>query len=186
MKGSAMYQTTYIRAGDLAQARQLLHDNPEAQLLAGGQTLVLTMRQRLARPSHVIDITHVAELKGISLDGDRLVIGAGAPHADVAANADVRRLIPGLARLAEGIGDPAVRHMGTIGGSIANNDPAADYPAAVLGLGATVHTSQRAIPADNFFTGLFETALERGEIITFRCPAVAATPSSRSRPRTSR
>jgi carbon-monoxide dehydrogenase medium subunit len=158
-----MYQTTYIRACDLAQARQLLLDDPE--LLAGGQTLVLTMRQRLARPSHVIEITHVAELKGISLNGDRLVIGAGTRHADVAANADVRRLIPGLAQLADGIGDPAVRHMGTIGGSIANNDPAADYPAAVLGLGATVQTSQRAIPADNFFTGLFETALERGEII---------------------
>jgi carbon-monoxide dehydrogenase medium subunit len=161
-----MYQTTYVRAGDLSQARQLLLDNPEAQLLAGGQTLVLTMRQRLARPSHVIDITHVAELKGISLDGDRLVIGASTRHADVATNADVRRLIPGLAQLADGIGDPAVRHMGTIGGSIANNDPAADYPAAVLGLGATIHTSQRAIPADDFFTGLFATALERGEIIT--------------------
>jgi carbon-monoxide dehydrogenase medium subunit len=161
-----VYETTYIRAADLSQARQLLLDDPEAQLLAGGQTLVLTMRQRLARPSNVIDITHLAELQGISFDGDRLVIGAGVRHADVAANVEVRRLIPGLARLADGIGDPAVRHMGTIGGSIANNDPAADYPAAVLGLGATVHTSQRAIPADNFFTGLFGTALERGEIIT--------------------
>jgi carbon-monoxide dehydrogenase medium subunit len=161
-----MYETNYIRAADLSQARQLLLDNPEAQLLAGGQTLVLTMRQRLARPSHVIDITHLAELRGISLEGDRLVIGAGARHADVAPNADVRRLIPGLARLADGIGDPAVRHMGTIGGSIANNDPAADYPAAAVGLGAIIHTMRRAIPADNFFIGLFETALERGEIIT--------------------
>jgi len=161
-----MYQTTYVRASDLAQASQLMTANPEAQLLAGGQTLVLTMRQRLAQPSHVIDIGGLAELKGVSVDGDTLVIGAGTRHADVAANAEVRRRIPALASLADGIGDPAVRHMGTIGGSIANSDPAADYPAAVLGLGATVHTTQRAIAADSFFTGLFETALQRGEIIT--------------------
>jgi aerobic carbon-monoxide dehydrogenase medium subunit len=161
-----MYETTYIRAGNLAQAQQLLRDNPEATLLAGGQTLVLTLKQRLARPSHVIDIAHLNELKGISAADDRLVIGAGTRHAEVATNAEVRRRIPGLAHLAEVIGDPAVRHMGTIGGSIANSDPAADYPAAALGLGATVHTSQRAIAADDFFTGLFETALQRGEIIT--------------------
>jgi carbon-monoxide dehydrogenase medium subunit len=160
-----MYQTTYVRPPDLAQARLLIADNPEAKILAGGQTLVLTMRQRLAHPSHVIDIGQLAELKGISLDGDKLIVGAGTRHADVAANADVRRRIPALAHLAESIGDPAVRHMGTIGGSVANNDPAADYPAAVLGLGATIHTTQRAIPADDFFTGLFETALQRGEII---------------------
>jgi carbon-monoxide dehydrogenase medium subunit len=161
-----MYQTTYVRASDLAQATQLLTANPEAALLAGGQTLVLTMRQRLARPSHVIDIGGLAELKGISVDGDKLVVGAGTRHADVAANAEVRRRIPALASLADGIGDPAVRHMGTIGGSIANSDPAADYPAAVVGLGGTVHTTQRAIAADDFFTGLFETAVQRGEIIT--------------------
>jgi carbon-monoxide dehydrogenase medium subunit len=161
-----MYETTYVRAPDLAQARQLINQNPEAQLLAGGQTLVLTLRQRLARPSHVIDIAQLAELKGIALDGDKLAIGAGTRHADVATNAEVRRRIPALAHLASVIGDPAVRHMGTIGGSIANSDPAADYPAAVLGLGATVHTTQRAIAADDFFTGLFETALQRGEIIT--------------------
>jgi carbon-monoxide dehydrogenase medium subunit len=161
-----MYETTYVRADSLAQAQQLLRDNPEATLLAGGQTLVLTLRQRLARPSHVIDIAHLSELQGISAEGDRLLIGAATQHADVAANVQVRRRIPGLAHLAEEIGDPAVRHMGTIGGSIANNDPSADYPAAVLGLGATVHTSQRAIAADDFFTGLFETALQRGEIIT--------------------
>jgi carbon-monoxide dehydrogenase medium subunit len=161
-----MYETTYVRADSLAQAQQLLQDNPEATLLAGGQTLVLTLRQRLARPSHVIDITHLSELKGISAEGDRLLIGAGTQHADVAANVEVHQRIPGLAHLAEEIGDPAVRHMGTIGGSIANSDPAADYPAAVLGLGATIHTSQRTIPADDFFTGLFETALHHGEIIT--------------------
>jgi carbon-monoxide dehydrogenase medium subunit len=161
-----MYETTYIRAGNLAQAQQLLQNNPEATLLAGGQTLVLTLRQRLAHPSHVIDIAHLSELQGISAESNQLVIGAGTRHAHVAANSEVRRRIPGLAHLAEQIGDPAVRHMGTIGGSIANSDPAADYPAAVLGLGATVHTSQRAIAADDFFTGLFETALQRGEIIT--------------------
>src|SRR5690349_6108766 len=142
-----MYETNYIRAGSLAQAQQLLRDNPEAQLLAGGQTLVLTMRQRLARPSHVIDIAQLSELEGVSIEGDLVVIGASTRHAEVAANAEVRRRIPGLAHLADGIGDPAVRHMGTIGGSIANSDPAADYPAAVLGLGATVHTSERSIAA---------------------------------------
>lgn len=161
-----MYETTYIRAGNLAQAQQLIQDNPEATLLAGGQTLVLTLRQRLARPSHLIDIAHLSELQGIAAEGNQLLIGAGTRHADVAANIEIRRRIPGLAHLAEAIGDPAVRHMGTIGGSVANSDPAADYPAAVLGLGATVHTSQRAIAADDFFTGLFETALQRGEIIT--------------------
>lgn len=161
-----MYATTYIRAGNLAQAQQLLHDHPEATLIAGGQTLMLALRQRLARPSHVIDIARLGELKGIAVEGDRLVIGAGTRHADVAANPEVRSRIPGLADLAQLIGDPAVRHLGTIGGSVANSDPAADYPAAVLGLKATVHTAQRAIEADQFFTGLFETALTRGDIIT--------------------
>jgi carbon-monoxide dehydrogenase medium subunit len=161
-----MYETTYIRAGNLAQAQQLLRDNPEGTLIAGGQTLVPTLRQRVARPSHVIDIGHLAELKGISVEGDRLVIGAGTRHADVATSHEVQSRIPSLADLARLIGDPAVRHLGTIGGSVANSDPAADYPAAVLGLAATVHTSQRAIPADQFFTGLFETALTRGEIVT--------------------
>lgn len=161
-----MHQTTYVRPSDLAQARQLIADNPEAALLAGGQTLILTMRQRLARPSHVVDIGGLAELKGISVDGDKLAIGAGTRHAEAAANAEVRRRIPALASLADGIGDPAVRHMGTIGGSIATSDPGADYPAAVVGLGATVHTTQRAIAADDFFKGLFETALQGGEIIT--------------------
>ena len=161
-----MYETTYIRASTLAQAQQLLHDHPEGQLLAGGQTLVSIMKLRLTRPSHVIDIGHLSELDGISVEGSHLILGAGTRHADVATNEQVRGRIPGLAQLAQVIGDPAVRHMGTIGGSIANNDPAADYPAAVLGLRATVHTSQRAIAADDFFTGLFETALQPGEIIT--------------------
>ncbi len=160
-----MYQTTYIRAGSIAEAQNLLLDNPEAQLLSGGQTLVPTLRQRLARPSHLIDIARIAELRGISTNGDKVVIGAATTHAEVAASDLVREKIPGLAGLAGGIGDPPVRHLGTLGGSIANNDPAADYPAALVALDATVHTSKRAISADDFFTGLFETALEPGEIV---------------------
>jgi carbon-monoxide dehydrogenase medium subunit len=160
-----MYQTTYVRAGSLAEAQNLLRDNPEAKLISGGQTLVPTLRQRLARPSHVVDVAHLAELRGLSQEGDRVVIGATTTHAEVAASDLVQEKIPGLARLAGLIGDPPVRHLGTIGGSLANNDPAADYPAAVLALNATVQTSKRTIAADDFFTGLFETALEPGEIV---------------------
>jgi carbon-monoxide dehydrogenase medium subunit len=161
-----MYETTYVRAGSLAEAQHLLKDNPEAKLISGGQTLVPTLRQRLARPSHLIDISHLAELHGISQEGDQVVIGATTTHAEVATSDLVRQRIPGLSRLAGLIGDPPVRHLGTIGGSIANNDPAADYPAAVLALKATVRTSKRTIGADNFFTGLFETALDSGEIVS--------------------
>jgi carbon-monoxide dehydrogenase medium subunit len=160
-----MYQTTYVRPGSLAEAQYLLLDNPEAKLLSGGQTLVPTLRQRLARPSHLVDIARIAELHGISLDGDQVVIGAATTHAEVAASDVVGAKIPGLASLAGRIGDPLVRHLGTIGGSIANNDPAADYPAALVALNATVHTSKRTIGAEDFFTGLFETALEPGEIV---------------------
>jgi aerobic carbon-monoxide dehydrogenase medium subunit len=160
-----MYQTTYVRAGSVAEAQNLLLDNPEAQLLSGGQTLVPTLRQRLAHPSHLVDIARIAELRGISTSGDQVLIGATTTHAEVAASDLVRERIPGLAGLAGGIGDPSVRHLGTIGGSIANNDPAADYPAALVALNATVHTSKRAIGAGDFFTGLFETALEPGEIV---------------------
>jgi carbon-monoxide dehydrogenase medium subunit len=172
-----MYQTTYVRPGSLAEAQHLLLDNPEAKLLCGGQTLVPTLRQRLARPSHLVDIARIAELRGISLDGGQVMIGAATTHAEVAASDVVNEKIPGLASLAGCIGDPMVRHLGTIGGSIANNDPAADYPAAVVALNATVHTSKRAISADDFFTGLFETALEPGEIVvrvTFPAPRKSA------------
>lgn len=161
-----MYETTYIRAANVPDAEKMLREMSEAKVLAGGQTLIATMKQRLAKPSHVIDIGKLAELKGVAIEGDRLVIGAGTPHADVATSALVQGHIPGLAQLAGLIGDPHVRHMGTIGGSIANNDPAADYPAALVGLGATVHTSKRAISADHFFTGMFETALDPAEIVT--------------------
>ncbi len=160
-----MYQTTYVRPGSLAEAQHLLLDNPEAMLISGGQTLVPTLRQRLARPSHLVDIARIAELHGISPNGDQVVVGAATTHAEVAGSDLVAGKIPGLASLAGRIGDPMVRHLGTIGGSIANNDPAADYPAAVVALNATVHTSKRAISADDFFTGLFETALELGEIV---------------------
>jgi carbon-monoxide dehydrogenase medium subunit len=160
-----MYQTTYVRASSLAEAANLLRDNPEAKLISGGQTLVPTLRQRLARASHLVDIAHLTELRGLALVGEEVVIGATTTHAEVAASDLVRGKIPGLAHLAGLIGDPPVRHLGTIGGSIANNDPAADYPAAVLALSATVHTSKRAIGADDFFTGLFETALDASEIV---------------------
>jgi carbon-monoxide dehydrogenase medium subunit len=160
-----MYETTYHRPGSVAEAASLLASSGEAKLLAGGQTLLPTMKQRLAAPEHLVDIGKLAELKGITVTGDTVTIGAGTKHAEVAASADVARAIPALATLASLIGDPAVRHMGTIGGSVANNDPAADYPAALLGLNATVVTNRRSIAADDFFTGLFETALEDGEII---------------------
>jgi carbon-monoxide dehydrogenase medium subunit len=161
-----MYETTYHRPATVADAASIVASSSEAKLLAGGQTLLPTMKQRLAAPEHLVDIGKLAELKGITVTGDTVTIGAATKHAEVAASADVARAIPALANLASLIGDPAVRHMGTIGGSVANNDPAADYPAALLGLGATVVTNKRSIAADDFFTGLFETALEDGEIIT--------------------
>jgi carbon-monoxide dehydrogenase medium subunit len=129
-------------------------------------TILPTMKQRLARPSDLIDLAGVKELKGIKVDGGKVTIGAMTRHYDVANSADVKKAIPALTVLAGGIGDPMVRHRGTIGGSIANSDPSADYPAAVLGLGATIKTNKREIAADAFFKGLFETALKAGELIT--------------------
>ena len=137
----------------------------EGQLLAGGQTLIPTIKQRLNAPSDLVSLSG-AGMSGVSMDGGDLVIGAMTTHAEVAGNASVRDHCPGLAKLAAGIGDPAVRHRGTIGGSVANNDPAADYPAGLLALGATIVTNTRSIPADDYFTGLFETALTDGEVIT--------------------
>lgn len=161
-----MYNFTYHRASSVSDAAKLLGQDAESKILAGGQTLLPTLKQRLAQPSHVIDIGGIGELQGIKVSADKVVIGAGTRHAAVAMSAEVARAIPALAKLAGGIGDPQVRNMGTIGGSLANNDPAADYPAAVLGLGATVHTNKRAIAADDFFKGMFETALDEQEIIT--------------------
>lgn len=161
-----MYETTYHRPASVADAASLIASSSEAKLLAGGQTLLPTMKQRLAAPEHLVDIGKLAELKGITVTGDTVTIGAATKHAEVAASAEVARAIPALAKLASGIGDPAVRHMGTLGGSVANNDPAADYPSAVLGLGATIVTNKRSIAADDFFAGIFSTVLEEGEIIT--------------------
>jgi len=172
-----MYNFTFHRASGLRQATNMLGKFEEAKLLAGGQTLLPTMKLRLASPSHIIDLNKIEGLSGIEMKGRALVIGAMARHAEVADSPVVRQAIPALADLAHMIGDPAVRHRGTIGGSVANNDPNADYPAACLGLGATITTTKRKIVADSFFKGLFETALEGDEIITkvsFPIPKKAA------------
>jgi aerobic carbon-monoxide dehydrogenase medium subunit len=172
-----MYAFTFHRPETLRQAVSLLTKNADAKLLAGGHTLLPTMKLRLASPPQLIDLSRVEGLAGIELKGRSLQIGAMTRHADVHDSAVVQEAIPVLAKLAGMIGDPAVRHMGTIGGSIANNDPNADYPAACLGLGATIITNKRRIAADDFFTGMFSTALEPAEIITkvsFPIPKKAA------------
>jgi len=160
-----MYNFAYHRPSNLAEAEAALKAASDGKLLAGGQTLLPTLKQRLASPTDVIDIGRIAELSGIAAGGDSITVGAGTRHAQVASSADVKSKIPALAHLASLIGDPQVRNLGTIGGSIANNDPAADYPAALVGLGATVTTTRRSITADDFFQGLFETALDEDEII---------------------
>jgi carbon-monoxide dehydrogenase medium subunit len=159
-----MYAFTYERPTTLADA--LKHIGAGGQALAGGQTLLASMKQRLASPEKLVDLGRVSELSGVCQDGQALVIGATTRHAEVAENALVRQHIPALADLASQIGDKQVRAMGTMGGSVANNDPAACYPSAVLGLGATVVTNQRKIAADDFFVGMYSTALAEGEIIT--------------------
>jgi carbon-monoxide dehydrogenase medium subunit len=171
-----MYATTYHRPSSVDEAASLFAKGTEAKYLAGGHTLIPVMKQRLASPSDVIDLAKIKELIGVETSSDALTIKAATPHYDVAQSADAQKAIPALAYLASLIGDPAVRHRGTIGGSIANNDPAADYPAALLALGATVKTNKRSISADDFFKGLFTTALADGEIITavsFPIPAKA-------------
>jgi carbon-monoxide dehydrogenase medium subunit len=171
-----MYAFEYHRPQTLSGAASDLA-KPDAKALAGGMTLLPTMKQRLASPAALIDLKNVHELAGITREGDNLVIGAMTRHAEVARSKDVEAAIPALASLAGLIGDPHVRNMGTIGGSLANNDPAADYPAAALALGATIVTNKRRIEAQDFFAGLFETALETGELITkvsFPIPQKAA------------
>ncbi|WP_419903316.1 FAD binding domain-containing protein [Kiloniella sp.] len=166
-----MYEFDYKRPGTLDEAASLL--NEDTVLLAGGQTLLPTLKQRLAQPEALVDLSAIDSLRGVCPDGDQLAIGAMTTHAEVAREAT----IPALAALAGDIGDPQVRNRGTIGGSIANNDPAADYPAAVVGLNAVVNTNKRVISADDFFVDLFETALDEGEIITnvtFPTPDAAA------------
>jgi len=160
-----MYDFAYHRPATLADAVELLKNAEDGQLMSGGMTLVPTMKQRLASPSDIIDLSGLKN-SGIKVTKTKVTVQAGTSHAEVAANEDLRKAIPALAALAGDIGDPHVRNKGTIGGSIANNDPAADYPAAVVALNATVITSKRKIPAEKFFEGLFETALARDEIVT--------------------
>jgi carbon-monoxide dehydrogenase medium subunit len=161
-----MYGFKFHRPTTVRQAAGLLQREEEPKLLAGGHTLIPTMKLRLAGPKHIVDMSQIEDLVGIEEGARTLAIGAMTTHHDVANSAVVKAAIPALADLAGMIGDPAVRYRGTIGGSIANNDPNADYPAACLGLGATIITNKRRIEADEFFKGLFETALEDDEIIT--------------------
>ncbi|MBR0973573.1 MULTISPECIES: FAD binding domain-containing protein [Bradyrhizobium] len=172
-----MYEFKYHRPGTVRQAANLLVKNEDAKVIAGGHTLIPVMKQRLASPPHLVDLSHIEGLGTIEMKGRSLVIGATARHAEVASSAIVGEAIPALANLASQIGDPAVRHKGTIGGSLANNDPTADYPAAVLALGATIVTNKRRLKAEEYFQGLFTTALEADEIITkvmFPLPKKAA------------
>ena len=160
-----MYNFNYHRPSSVEEAVQLLSGAADGTLMGGGMTLIPVLKQRLANPSDVVDIGGISGLSGISEDGGNIVVGATTIHASVASDATVQAKIPALAALAESIGDAQVRNRGTIGGSIANNDPASDYPAALVGLGATIRTNTREIAADDFFTGLFETALGDNEII---------------------
>ena len=182
-----MYETTYHRPSSVADAVKLMKKAEDGKFVAGGMTLIPTMKARLAAPSDVIDLRHLKELKGIKVSGKSVTIGAGATHAEVAGNEKLAKACHAICHLAAHIGDPHVRNMGTIGGSVANNDPAADYPAALLALGATIVTNKREIGADKFFKGLFETALKEDEVIeaiTFDAPAKCgyakfANPASR-------
>jgi len=170
-----MYSVNYHRAASLADAGKLLKTG-DAKLLSGGMTLLPAMKTRLSAPSDLVDISRIEALKGIKVSGKNVTIGAATTHYEVSTSDKLAKVCPALVHLASLIGDPAVRHRGTIGGSIANNDPAADYPAALVALGATVKTNKRSIGADDFFQGLFTTALEDGEIITevsFPIPAKA-------------
>ena len=172
-----MFAINYVKAKSLSDTTALLSAHPEAKLLAGGMTLIPTLKQRLARPTHLVDVGGLPELSGIELKAGRLAIGAATKHYEVAASAVIKKAIPALAYLAGHIGDPQVRNRGTLGGSVANNDPAADYPSEVLALNATIVTNKREIAADDFFLGMFATALEEGEIIVrvlFNVPRRAA------------
>ncbi len=171
-----MYSLNYLRPGSLPEALSALAQHAEAKPLSGGMTLVPTLKQRLAAPTHLVDLTRLSELQGITFADGVLRVGAATPHAQVAASPVVRNALPALADLAGQIADPQVRSRGTMGGSLANNDPAADYPAAMLGLGGTVVTDRRRIVADDYFTGMFSTALEEGELIV----ALEYTPPRRA------
>ena len=161
-----MYKFSYKKANSVEEAVKLLNDNDESKILSGGQTLIPTMKQRLASPELLIDIGDIKDIQFINEESGRVTIGSGTNHFSVATSETINRMIPSLANLAEGIGDPHVRNMGTIGGSISNNDPTADYPAACLSLDANIKTNNRDIDANDFFTGLFETSLDENEIVT--------------------
>jgi carbon-monoxide dehydrogenase medium subunit len=172
-----MYEFEYHRPKSLADAAKAFASAADGVYIAGGQTVIPTMKHRLAAPSDLIDLSGIADLKGISANGGAVEIGALSTHNEVAESAAVAKAIPALAELASHIGDPQVRNRGTIGGALANNDPSADYPAAVVALNATVHTDKSTIGADEFFTGMFETALGEGDLITkvsFPIPEKAA------------
>ena len=172
-----MYDFNYVKAASVAEAARQAKGEDDAKIVAGGMTLIPTLKLRLAKPSSLIDLGGLKDLTGIKVDGKTVTIGAMTTHGEVARSAEVKKAIPALAHLAGHIGDPAVRNRGTIGGSVANNDPAADYPAGVLALGATIVTNERKIAADDFFKGMFETALKPGELITaisFPVPEKAA------------
>ncbi|MEM8793240.1 MAG: xanthine dehydrogenase family protein subunit M [Pseudomonadota bacterium] len=160
-----MYNFDYVKAGSIGDAVAAL-SSEDAQAVSGGQTLIPTLKQRLGQPSKLVDLTGIAEMAGIEAGSDSITIGGAVRHVEVEHSSDVRRTFPALAALAGGIGDPQVRNRGTIGGSVANNDPSACYPAACLGTGATIMTSAGEIAADDFFTGMFDTALGEGQIVT--------------------
>ena len=160
-----MENFNYVRAAKVADAVKAMKKAKDGKFLSGGMTLIPALKQGLAAPTDIVDLSGLKGA-GVKAGSKSVTIGAGTSHAEVAGSKDLKKAIPGLAKLAGGIGDPHVRHRGTIGGSIANNDPAADYPSAALGLGATIHTSDRKIPADKFFTGMFSTALKGSEIVT--------------------
>ena len=160
-----MYDFTYHKPSSVADAVKMLAADPEAKVVSGGHTLLPALKHRLNKPSALVDLSGIAEMKGIRREGNAIIIGALVKHAEVERSDEVKAAIPALAYMAHHIGDTQVRNRGTLGGSVANNDPAADYPAAVLGLGATIHTSKRKIAADEFFQGMFTTALEDDEIL---------------------
>lgn len=159
-----MYNFEYATPHSLSDVAALA--NEDSVYLAGGHTLIPTLKQRLARPGSIIDLANVPELRGIHVQDGAVGIGAMTTHAEIASSPEIRKALPALAKLADGIGDPQVRHRGTIGGSLATHDPAADYPAAMLALNAVIMTNKRQLTADEFFTGIFATALEPGELIT--------------------
>jgi aerobic carbon-monoxide dehydrogenase medium subunit len=161
-----MYDFDYHKPSSVADAVKLLSADPDARAISGGQTLLPALKHRLNRPTYLVDLSGIAELKGVKREGDKVTVGALTRHIEVQNSPEVKSAIPALAQMAAVIGDIQVRNRGTIGGSVANNDPAADYPSAVLGLGATVITDKRRIAADDFFQGMFTTALEPGELLT--------------------